>query len=427
MPATFLADGPGTRTVGMLVIDKDGVGHKYTTSITVNNVAPTATFASGAGAAIDEAQQAAAVFSNPQDPSSADTAAGLRYAYDWDNDGTWDVGSLSYATASANVSMTIPAQYLRDGDLARTVHGAIIDKDGGANEYRFTINVRNVAPTATAANRTVQEGQTASVGLTNPNDASPADVTAGLRYVYDVDGNATDDTLGVSYANASTDTTRNVPAALTADGPATVLTRIRIIDKDGGSTPYTETVTVTNVKPTAALANSSVSEGSTASVGATGVADPGDLATLHYAYDLDGNATDDTAAVTYAAASTATTQNVPANLTADGPATVLVRVKVIDKDGESNVYTANVTVTNVAPSFTPAATTPIDEGQIATASVAGVTDPSAADGAAGTRYAYDFDNDGTYDLGSTTYATASPLAQADLPAALTADGPAPGP
>ena len=37
----------------------------------------------------------------------------------------------------------------------------------------------------------------------------------------------------------------------------------------------------------------------------------------------------------------------------------------------------------------------------------GATDASAADVAAGLRYAYDFDNDGTYDTGGTTYATAT--------------------
>ena len=350
VPATFLTDGPGTRTVGMLVMDKDGVGHKYTTAITVNNVAPTATFASGAGATIAETAQAAAVFSNAQDPSAPDTATGFRYAYDWDNDGTWDVGNGTYAGSSTSLSMTIPAQYLRDGPASVTVHGAIIDKDGGVSEYRFTINVTNVAPTATASNRTVQEGQTATVGLANPAD-SPADL-GSLHYVYDLDNDGTDNTVGVSYADASNATTATVPANLTADGPATRTMRIRVIDKDGGSTVYTETVTVTNVTPTAQLANSSVDEGSTATVGATNPADAGDLPTIHYVYDLDGNATDDTVGVAYANATAATTAIVPANLTADGPATVPVRVRIIDKDGASNVYTANVTVGNVAPTAT---------------------------------------------------------------------------
>ena len=46
-----------------------------------------------------------------------------------------------------------------------------------------------------------------------------------------------------------------------------------------------------------------------------------------------------------------------------------MRVRVIDKDGASNVYTSTLTVDNVAPSFTPTATTPVDEGKVASVSV----------------------------------------------------------
>ena len=128
--------------------------------------------------------------------------------------------------------------------------------------------------------------------------------------------------------------------------------RVRVIDKDGASNVYTATVTVSNVAPTATLADVTVDEGKVATVALTDVVDPADAASVRYVYDLDGNATDDTAAVTYADASTSATADVPANLTADGPATVTVRVRVIDKDGDSNVYTADVDVDNVAPTAT---------------------------------------------------------------------------
>jgi hypothetical protein len=287
-----------------------------------------------------------------------------------------------------------------------TVHGAIVDKDGGTNEYRFTIVVNNSAPTATASNRTVPEGQTASVGLTQPDDV-PADLSAGLHYVYDVDGDATDDTAGVHYADASTATTRSVPANLTADGPVTVLTRIRIIDKDEGSTVYTETVTVTNAAPTAQLDDSSVDEGSTATVGLTNVADAGDKPTLRYVYDLDGNATDDTLGIAYANALPAATAIVPANLTADGPATVLVRIKVIDEDEAANVYTADVTVDDVAPTATLADVT-TEEGTPATVAFTGADDVSAADKAAGFTFEWDADGDGTFDKGAGSITVPAP-------------------
>ena len=142
---------------------------------------------------------------------------------------------------------------------------------------------------------------------------------------------------------------------------------------------------------------------------------------LRYAYDFQADGTYDVGSTTYAQASTATTANLPAALTADGPATRSVRVAVVDQDGGFTPYNAAVTVTNVAPSATLANNGPVPEGATAQVSWAGVTDPSAADAAAGTRYGYDFGDDGTYEIGGGTYAAASPLAAVDVPAALTAE------
>jgi hypothetical protein len=415
IPAGMTTDGGTSFTVRMAAIDKDNGIHVYTPTVFVSNVAPTAALANQT---VDEGATVS-VGVTGLDDVAADRPS-MRYVYDLDGNATDDTNGVNYANASSASTATVPANLTSDGPATRLVRVKVIDKDNGQNVYTATITVNNVAPTGQLPNVSVNEGQTATVGLTNVAD--PGDL-ATVRYVYDLDNNGTDDTAGVTYANASTATTANVPANLTSDGPATRTARVRVIDKDGASNVYTGTVTVDNVKPTAQLANSDVDEGSTATVGLTSVADAGDLASLRYVYDLDDNGTDDTAGVLYANASGATTATLPANLTADGPATRTARIRVIDKDGDSNVYTSTVTVRNVAPSFTPAATTPVDEGKVATVSVAGVTDPSAADGAAGTKYAYDFDNDGTYDLGGTTYVTAVAQTSADLPAALTADGP----
>ena len=90
-----------------------------------------------------------------------------------------------------------------------------------------------------------------------------------------------------------------------------------------------------------------------------------------------------------------------------------MRVAVVDRDTGFTAYSATVTVTNVEPSATLSNNGPIGEGATAQVSWAGVTDPSPTDAAAGTRYGYDFGNDGTYDVGSGTYATASALAAVD--------------
>ena len=208
---------------------------------------------------------------------------------------------------------------------------------------------------------------------------------------------------------------------MTADGPVTRAVRVRAIDKDGGSNVYTATVTVNNVAPTGALTDRTVNEGQTATFGLTNLADPGDLATVRYVYDFDGNGTDDTAAVTYANASNATTADVPAALTADGPATRNVRVRVSTRTPASNAYTAPLTVTNVAPDGTLANSGPVNEGAIA--SLVGRRDRFVEPPTRwGPRYTYDLDNDGTYDIGRSNYATASPLTAIDVPASFTADG-----
>ena len=290
----------------------------------------------------------------------------------------------------------------------------VLDKDGASNVYTATLTVTNVAPTGSLADRTVEEGTAVSVGLTNVTD--PGDL-ASVRYAYDVDGNATDDTAAATYAGASTATTAAVPANLTANGPATVPVRVRVLDKDGASTAYTATITVRNVAPTAKLADVTVDEGKLATVGLTDVVDTADAADVRYIYDLDGNATDDTAGVTYANADTSPTADVPGNLTADGPTTVNVRVRVIDKDGDSNVYTADVDVDNVAPTATLAdVTTP--EGTPATVAFTGADDLSAADKAAGFTFEWDADGDGTFTPGGDSITVPAP----DGPATKTIKG-----
>ncbi|MDA0161791.1 PKD domain-containing protein [Solirubrobacter ginsenosidimutans] len=415
LDALGLDDGPGSAAVRVRVSDGSLTTTSAATTVTVNNAVPNATV--GNSGPVAEGSTATVSFTGVNDPSSVDTAAGFRYGYDFDNNGTYEVGGSTYATATTSATATVPASFLADGPGTRTVRMVVFDKDGVGHQYTTAITVNNAAPTGTLANVAVDEGSTATVGLTDVADAGGD----AVRYAYDLDNDGTYEIGSLTYANASSATTAQLPAALTADGPVTRTVRAAVIDKDGGFSSYTATVTVRNVVPTGTLANVTVDEGSTATVGLANVADAGGDA-VRYAYDFNDDATDDTA-VTYANASTATTATLPAALTADGPATHTIRVRVIDKDGGFTVRTATVTVTNVAPAATLTAPATVDEGDVADISFAGVTDASAADGAAGMKYAYDFDNDGTYDVGTLDYATASPLAAVSLPAALTADGP----
>jgi predicted extracellular nuclease len=136
----------------------------------------------------------------------------------------------------------------------------------------------------------------------------------------------------------------------------------------------------------------SVNEGGSVVVSATGSDAEGDA--LTYAWDLDNNGSFETAgqSATYAAG--------------DGPASPTVRVQV--SDGTSTVVAqATVNVANVAPTATFSAPTSVLAGFPFTLSLSGASDPSAADTAAGFRYAFDCGS-GYGAFGTSSTATCTP-------------------
>lgn len=127
-------DDSGTKTVRARIIDKDNGFNEYTKSITVNNVAPSATLEAPASA--DQGSNFTLSLTNVTDPSSADKAS-LAYALDC-GDG---LGYVSSGAMSKNCTA------LDQPNM--TVKGKVTDKDGGSNEYTKTVSVNNVAPTGT--------------------------------------------------------------------------------------------------------------------------------------------------------------------------------------------------------------------------------------------------------------------------------------
>ncbi len=126
-------DGPTTRTIALRVKDNKGATSAVvTTVVTVANVKPTASLASAGG--VNEGSPGSVAFSTPFDPAPADS--GLRYAFDLDNDGTFDVGDGTYAGSGTSTSSAVPASYLQDGPSTRIVRGRVIDKDGGSTITR---------------------------------------------------------------------------------------------------------------------------------------------------------------------------------------------------------------------------------------------------------------------------------------------------
>ena len=73
-------DDNGSYTVTVTVTDKDGASDPKTFTVTVANVAPSATF--GNDGPVSEGTSFHLSLTGPSDPSGADTTAGFTYAFD---------------------------------------------------------------------------------------------------------------------------------------------------------------------------------------------------------------------------------------------------------------------------------------------------------------------------------------------------------
>lgn len=163
-------DGPVARTITASVLDEDGLQIAATLAIVVDNVNPSATVVNGGP--VDEGMNGFVQVFLPQDPSNADTAAGFRYSYDFDNDGVFEI------TSTESDAQVVPASYLSD-DPSRVIRVRIADKDGGYTDLYTTIVVNNVAPVFDAgADETTVVGTvfTRAISLVDPGSDAPWEV-----------------------------------------------------------------------------------------------------------------------------------------------------------------------------------------------------------------------------------------------------------
>ena len=159
---TLTCDDNGDYDYVVTLTVDDGVNDPVSdnATVTVDNVAPTATF--NAPTEVNEGSDINLSLSAPSDPSSADTAAGFEYAFDCG-------GGAGYGGFSSSSSAVCPT----DDNGIRAVRGKIRDKDGGETEYAKDVTVLNVAPTVgeiTAPVDPVQVGTeiNASADFTDP-------------------------------------------------------------------------------------------------------------------------------------------------------------------------------------------------------------------------------------------------------------------
>lgn len=207
-------DDNGTRAVKGIIRDKDGGETEYTSSVTVNNVAPTATF--NPSAPVDEGSAFELSLTNPSDPSGADTTAGFKYAFDCGD-------SAGYGAFSSTSTASCPT----DDNGARAVRGKIQDKDGGETEYTGSVDVNNVAPTVTGITSVLKALTGGTISFTGAaTDPSTKDTDEGFSWLWSFD-------RGSSYNSGSN------PVEKSFDTCGDYYVSAKALDKDGGeSAPF---------------------------------------------------------------------------------------------------------------------------------------------------------------------------------------------
>jgi hypothetical protein len=229
-------DGPGTYQVQLRVTDQGGLtSDPVSTTITIVNVPPTVSISgkSSAGEGSTLTYKAMAT-----DPSIADTKAGFTYVWSVKKNGVTFNNFAGQGTTQ--IQLTDPDAPATPDQFQISV--AVTDKDGGTGKASTTTTVNNVAPTAKFSNNgPKQQGTNVTFQFTNQSDPSVQDTAAGFRYSYDFNNNGSFTDPGDILNSPSPTATKLFPnfGTFTVHG--------RITDKDGGSTDYFTTVTVTRL------------------------------------------------------------------------------------------------------------------------------------------------------------------------------------
>ncbi len=372
----------GTFAFWVRATDIAGVSTKTAVSVTVTNVAPTATLTGVPGSS---PEGAALVFgAKVSDASPADQAAG--FTYDWKVINL--AGNIQVASGKGTTIAYTPPN---NGNYRVSL--TVRDKDTAAGTASQDFVVTNVGPTATiaAGAASVAEGSPATF-TASASDPSTVDTSAGFTYVWKVNGTTLLSGTGKTAFSYTPKVNRTDSVSVT------------VTDADGGSNTATYLLPVTNVAPTISTfavttAPANRLEGSplTATVSFT---DPGRVGnggteTYRVTWTVTGsNGQGETVTVLADGASPVSYTFVPVD-----NGTYDIRATVTEDNADAATASqlmTGVTVANVAPtaSVSVPSSALINE---AVGFVFNATDPGAIDQSSNFTFAIDWNNDGIVD------------------------------
>ena len=339
-PSVTFADNFAARTVAVRVTDSDGANEVATTTLTVNNVAPTLTISGNSS--VNEGSTYTLNLA-ASDPGAADTIS--KWTINW-GDG------ISMEDVSGSAAFNLNHTYADNGNYIITVQ--VTDDDGGVGTDQVMVTVNNVPPTASAgADQTVSEGDLVSLDGSF-SDPGSADTHTFLWQVSASNGQVIANGTGEDFS-------------FTPNDNGTYTIDYTVTDDDGGDGTDQVMVTVNNVPPTVsglALSDTIIDEGGSTSLSGT-ISDPGTADTFSVEIDWNGDGSvDETHTGVAPGAFSYAHTYLDDNPTATPIDTYTVGVTVTDDDGG----TAKIPkvpafkVNNVAPTVNAGADDTIDEG-----------------------------------------------------------------
>ena len=373
----------GTFTISVSVDDEDSTTTR-TTSITVDNVAPTIVSINppAPGPVIVSEGQAAAFVVTSTDVATPDRA-GLITSFTW-GDGS-AVELQTGALQGANNISRAAHVYPNPGTFTVTIF--VTDKDGGQSaSQQIQVEVVNVQPTITDifTNGPIPEGVAlTAVTLVDNRGADP------LAFAYNFNCSTSTPT-DADFVLARPGGQASAVAQNTYADNGSVTVCVRVCDDDGASNSCdfaSVAASITNAEPSIVTLTASgpVSEGGTSTINATatdlgGVNDP-------LTFSVDCN---DDGAAEFAA--------VPALCSYPRSGTFTARVTVSDGDGGTASRTIAVNVGNVAPTLGTVAAAGVAEGSLTNFVITGSSDA----GGDALVHEIDVNADGIFDLTTPT-------------------------
>ncbi len=317
-------EGGTDQTVYGRIFDQDNGFTTYSAVVHINNINPTATFATEQ-ASYPENSPAVVQFINPDDPSRQDTAAGFHYSIALNSSDLADTYEGALDGPSKSFVFPDHGQYI--------VYGRIFDRKDGFSEYSYEVQVDDVAPTATISGISGPYNEGSPISLTgSATDPSPLDMANGFTFTWSVTRN-----------NALYVTGTGSEIHFTPDDDGQYIIDFKASEANGMYATTYATIDVHNVAPTSTISggpsDDRAAEG--ALIHLTGTAtDPGsiDAESLTFTWSVTKNNDP------YQSGSGSDIQFTP-----DDNGLFVVTLQATDKDGEIGTVSRTITILDVAP------------------------------------------------------------------------------